>query len=155
MVLLTETWMREEHTLFQEEVQTQDLLLEHLQPEQFTIPLGMSGDKWNLFGNPYPCAIDMHKFFTANASVITGTSYHYIENGNTGDYGTYTSSGNATGVNGYTPGQYLPSGQGVFFGRKNWRKFRKPDLYRRYESKRKQFQFYEKQITQALYNVPG
>lgn len=68
---------------------------------------------WNSIANPYPCAVDLHEFYSAN-SQINATGYFWIQNGNSGDYAAYAQNTGATTVNGYTPTQYLASGQGMF-----------------------------------------
>ena len=95
---------------------------------------------WNFVGNPYPSAIDIDAFFTANnydamtsTGSIDGAIYLWSQNtapsdttnGNsnqnftTSDYATINGSGEVAGGDGVTPNRYIPSGQGFFLSYNN------------------------------------
>ena len=70
------------------------------------ISVTKSGFGWNLIGNPYPCALDVEKFLTANASVID-PSYLRIYVSKIYDVTAY-------GYDANTAGLKLASGEGFF-----------------------------------------
>ncbi|KAB1063678.1 T9SS type A sorting domain-containing protein [Salibacter halophilus] len=81
-----------------------------------------SDDYWNLIGNPYPSAIDVSSFLTANSSNLTTSAvYVWSDDGTSGsgytesDYITVNSSGSTGAVNGsnITNGN-IASTQGFF-----------------------------------------
>ncbi|MDV7186155.1 T9SS type A sorting domain-containing protein [Lutibacter sp. TH_r2] len=95
----------------------------------FTVGAGES----NLFGNPYPSAIDASKFISNNLSLFDGTLYFWVEGGSTNHYrsdylGGYATRNLTTGVsasvnpseaglgsaNTTSPTQYIAVGQGFF-----------------------------------------
>lgn len=88
----------------------------------------VGGGKYNLIGNPYPCAIDANLFYTANSSRIDGNFYFWTHNtaidplnytqsdyaqwNSTGGTGTGTAGG---GVGNLTvPDGNIAAGQGFF-----------------------------------------
>ena len=86
-------------------------------------------NSWNFIGNPYPSALDFNAFYSANSSLVDGVAYFWsqslppqnsnpgneVQNFNQNDYATWTTgSGGAAGASGFTPTQYVPSGQGFF-----------------------------------------
>jgi len=104
-----------------------------------TLGAASNNDKYNLLGNPYPCAVDAEKFLSdpANVPVIDGTIYFwthnsgpstanpdpyygdYILNYSNSDYaswnklgGTGTTAAAASG--GATPAGFIAAGQGFF-----------------------------------------
>lgn len=91
---------------------------------------------WNLIGNPYPAAIDIEKFLTANSSVLDGTIRLWTHNTapsaipsypgfttqalnySSDDYAIYNFTGSVgtsnalnTGVNNSTPERFIGAGQ--------------------------------------------
>jgi uncharacterized repeat protein (TIGR01451 family) len=99
-------------------------------PNDGLINGNISANNLNLSGNPYPSALDAHKFIDDNDSSTTGTLYfweHYTANAShstnsyMGGYATLTKTGAtpAVGINGSgnsnkIPGRYIPVGQGFF-----------------------------------------
>jgi hypothetical protein len=93
----------------------------------YTVNVYSGGDGWNLLGNPYPSALDIHAFLLdpANAN-LDGTVKFWTHNTpitafnyNPSDYATYnftgvTGSGTAAlGFNSNLPSRFIASGQGV------------------------------------------
>ena len=79
--------------------------------------------KWNLLGNPYPSAIDIEKFLTANSTKLDGTVYLWTHNTprnairtyTAADYAVYNFTGSVgTGDMINVPTKYLASGQSFF-----------------------------------------
>lgn len=108
----------------------------------YTAPINISVDNvFNLIGNPYPSAIDIHEFLLdpVNDGVIERTVYLWTHNTpitnnvyNDGDYATYNFMGGVTsdpgtgssapngGGNNNAPTRYLASGQGfIVYGQMN------------------------------------
>jgi hypothetical protein len=93
----------------------------------YTVNVYSGGDGWNLLGNPYPSALDIHAFLLDPAnSNLDGTVKFWTHNTpitafnyNPSDYATYnftgvTGSGTAApGFNSNLPSRYIASGQGV------------------------------------------
>ncbi|MDP2161369.1 MAG: GEVED domain-containing protein [Flavobacterium sp.] len=81
---------------------------------------------WNLIGNPYPSAIDIHAFWedAANELVVDATIYLWTHNSvyaggqyNPNDYAVYNYTGTAAtapGLNMTTPSRYIAAGQSFF-----------------------------------------
>jgi hypothetical protein len=95
----------------------------------FSVGVGES----NLFGNPYPSAVDINKFILDNLTVFDGTLYFWVEGNSPSHYsseylGGYATRNLTTGVsasinpsaagvgeaNVLAPTQYLAVGQGFF-----------------------------------------
>lgn len=108
----------------------------------YTAPINITAaNVFNLIGNPYPSAIDIHEFLLdpVNDGVIEKTVYLWTHNTpitnnvyNDGDYATYNFMGGVTsdpgtgtsapnpGGNNNAPTQYLASGQGfIVYGQTN------------------------------------
>lgn len=93
----------------------------------YTVSINATGtSNWNLIGNPYPSAIDIHQFWEnpANSSVVDATIYLWTHNTqyaggvyNPNDYAVYNYTGTAattTGLNTTVPAQYIAAGQSFF-----------------------------------------
>ncbi|WP_196887890.1 T9SS type A sorting domain-containing protein [Aureivirga sp. CE67] len=100
-------------------------------PNDGTYTTSISSNNESLLGNPYPSALDAHKFINDNASAINGTLYlwdHVSATGHTLEQytGGFATLNLITGVKAThlstgeeldgakTPKQYLPVGQGFF-----------------------------------------
>jgi len=73
-----------------------------------SIGIAQTGNGWNLIGNPYPCALDVIKFLTANSAIIN-PSYLAIYVSDIGDVSTY----GYTAINNSSSFE-LSSGEGFF-----------------------------------------
>ena len=99
----------------------------------YTAPIDATGvSNWNLLGNPYPSALDLHAFLLhpSNAVTLDGTVYLWTHNTlytngqyTINDYATYNFTGaTQTGIGTAAPGtttaptRYLAAGQGFFIG---------------------------------------
>ncbi|GGD14812.1 hypothetical protein GCM10011343_02310 [Flavobacterium orientale] len=93
----------------------------------YTASINATGtSNWNLIGNPYPSAIDIHQFWqdTSNSSVVDATIYLWTHNTqyaggvyNPNDYAVYNYTGTAAtapGLNTSVPTQYIAAGQSFF-----------------------------------------
>lgn len=93
----------------------------------YTVSINSTGtSNWNLIGNPYPSAIDIHEFWEdpANSSVVDATIYLWTHNTqyaggvyNPNDYAVYNYTGTAAtapGLNTTVPAQYIAAGQSFF-----------------------------------------
>jgi hypothetical protein len=104
-----------------------------------TLGAGNNNDKYNLLGNPYPCAVDADKFLgnATNAGIIDGTIYFWTHNSppstsyvdpfygdfvinyNASDYASWnklgpTGSGTAALSGGSAPAGFIAAGQAFF-----------------------------------------
>ena len=103
------------------------------EPNDGTYSFAVGADESNLFGNPYPSAIDANKFISDNLSYFDGTLYFWVEGNspshNLSEYlGGYATRNLTTGVsasvnpintgigdaNLLAPTQYIAVGQGFF-----------------------------------------
>jgi len=82
---------------------------------------GGGGNSWNLIGNPYPCNIDIAKFFETNLStILQQTVYLWDDDGSSGtgytssDYSYYNVLGQTGGGNGTVVNGKIGIGQGFF-----------------------------------------
>jgi hypothetical protein len=83
-----------------------------------TVPILKSTGTYNLIGNPYPSAIDIDLFITANTSSTNGTIYLWTHNtpitGNqytTNDYAKYNLTGSVRTATSAISGGALPTGK--------------------------------------------
>jgi hypothetical protein len=78
----------------------------------------VSGQRFNLVGNPYPSPIDAVDFVTSNSSSITGTLYFWRKTNNTASpsYCTWTTAGFVTNNEAqvFDPNDVIQTGQGFF-----------------------------------------
>lgn len=73
-------------------------------------------ENWNLLGNPYPSAIDIDAFITANDAILQGSVYLWSQNTSSlsGQYAVWNAMGSVAGGDGIVPDGNVASCQGFF-----------------------------------------
>lgn len=73
-------------------------------------------NNWNLFGNPYPSAIDIAAFITANDALLQGSVYLWSQSTGSlsGQYAVWNAMGSVAGGDGVTPDGNVAACQGFF-----------------------------------------
>lgn len=71
------------------------------QPNNGVVNIAVSGNKWNLIGNPYPSALNLNEFYnnTTNRNLLEGTVYFWTHN-------TQIALDGSTGFYNYSPSDY-------------------------------------------------